>query len=892
MTDLLEDTFVKPAYVNQPPAYSSLLPKVRKVCELLGETLEPEQEYAIEVLTGRRADGRPASLSAAVICARQNLKALDISTPLLTSRGWVTMGTVQPGDEVYHPAGHLTRVVGVSPIRIGHMCYRVTTTDGRSVIADAGHLWTVIDKRHSTGGRRTPRSFVTKTITTAEMLEMGLSRLVTGGRTSVAAGKAYATNEYRFALPTQEPLKSPDVDLPIDPYLFGVWLGDGTSIRSEMTVGSKDLEHVVAEVAKVAIVTRTKQDPRTGAWGVWFKLDARMREGFESQIRRLGVYANKHVPDIYLAAGTHQREALLQGLMDSDGMIESQRSQASFTSTRKPLAEAVLYLARSLGWRAAMQEGRAILNGKDVGSKWFVSFTSKQSDPFVPFRLPRKVARIQPLDGGKGRSTVSIARIEQVESVPVRCIKVESPDGLFLAGRDLIATHNTYCLERIVLTLMLEPNSSVKLILWTSQQLTTCDETFDHFVHWFAGRDPKTDKLLYPFLAKRLDPEAVGDGIDRGKGTKKIVLKGNRRLLFKARSPKSGQGLSGDVVVLDEAFAVEPEHTAALVPTLSTRPQAMLLYGSSAGHEESESLRIVRDLGRKGGKGAPAYVEWCAPGSFDEPGCAEPGCQHLINFPGCALDNKENIRAANPMAGRRITWEYLENERYILQPPEKFARERLGWWDNALSDLQPISVEAWEALIWDVDRNGPPPSGDPCFFVDCSPNLRSASIAGATSQFGRPYVKMAAYRTGTDWLPAAVEELRVKYPRAKWMFESNSPFSALADHNEALKRWEFGADEDGKWPGIVVETPFTANDMARGCGHLQKLVNDELMAHSGDPVVIAALRSAIKRDMGDPGLWSWGRKKSGGDISPLVSTTGALWLLESQPNNTFFFSKR
>src|SRR5215207_2476340 len=484
---------------------------------------------------------------------------------------------------------------------------------------------------------------------------------------------------------------------------------------------------------------------------------------------------------------------------------------------------------------------------------------------------------------------------EELEPEQEYCIGVltgRKPDGtpVTLSGAVICARQNlkTYCLERIVLTLLLEPKSDVELILWTSQQLDTCDETFGHFKHWFVGRDPVTDKLLWPMLNKRLDTDAVGDGIDSGKGSKTISLKGNRRLKFKARSPRSGQGLSGDVVVFDEAFALESEHTSALIPTLTTRRQAMVLYGSSAGHEESEVLRGVRDRGRKGGPGAPAYLEWCAPGNFDDPGCGEPGCQHLIGFPGCVLDKPEYLQAANPMLGRRITWDYMVDERYELQPPSKFARERLGWHDNPLDDLQPIDVEAWDALAADA----PQTDADPYFFIDCSPNLKSASIAGATSYFGRQYVKMAEYRSGTSWLAEKVEELRAKYPRAKWMFESNSPFSALANENEGLKRWEFGADEKLGWPGIVVETPFTANDMARGCVHLQKQVNDELVNHSGDPVVRAALQSAIKRDMGDPGLWSWGRKKSGGDISPLVSTTGALWLLESQPANTFFFARR
>jgi hypothetical protein len=63
--------------------------------------------------------------------------------------------------------------------------------------------------------------------------------------------------------------------------------------------------------------------------------------------------------------------------------------------------------------------------------------------------------------------------------------------------------------------------------------------------------------------------------------------------------------------------------------------------------------------------------------------------------------------------------------------------------------------------------------------------------------------------------------------------------------------------------------------------HLQKLVANGAMSHSGDSVFEVALKAAVKRDVGDPGLWAWGRRKSSGDISPLVAATGALWLLET-----------
>ena len=166
-------------------------------------------------------------------------------------------------------------------------------------------------------------------------------------------------------------------------------------------------------------------------------------ETLSARLRALGVLGNKHVPGIYLTAGDRQRESLLQGLVDTDGSIDPRRGQVEFCSTLRPLADAALYLARSLGWRATLRTGRATLNGRDHGTKYRVFFTPKTCDPFCPVRLPRKVARITGTDGGKGRATLSIASIEPVSSRPVRCIQVGSPDGLFLAGRDLIPTHNS-----------------------------------------------------------------------------------------------------------------------------------------------------------------------------------------------------------------------------------------------------------------------------------------------------------------------------------------------------------------------------------------------------------------------------------------------------------------
>lgn len=382
-----------------------------------------------------------------------------------------------------------------------------------------------------------------------------------------------------------------------------------------------------------------------------------------------------------------------------------------------------------------------------------------------------------------------------------------------------------------------------------------------------------------PALNRRLKP----NGVHYGAADRSITLKTGQQLIFKARTKGGGRGLSAPKLVLDEAFALKPEHIGAIRPVMSVQPDPQILYGSSAGLAESEVLRGIRDRGRPGISDRLAYLEW----GTDPGGCADPVCDHRFGYAkGCALDDVENWRAANPLLervrpnGTGLDLKTVQGEREQM-PPAEFARERLGWWDDPLDELQPISPEDWAKFgVDDV------PEGEPRFFLDCSPNLRSATIAGAVLWDGKPHVSLADYKQGTHWVPGRVEELRRKYPNAKWQFEHTGPASALAEYNSELGKWTLAAEKNTEPPltGVWVGHPFNGTEMARGCGHLQGLVKDAKLTHSGDRMIESALRNSVKRDVGDPGLWAWGRKKSSGDISPLVAVTGALWLLNLQPS--------
>ena len=72
-------------------------------------------------------------------------KALALDTPLATPAGWTTMGEVKVGDTLFDERGCPCRVILKSEVFIDHDCYRVTFSDGESIVCDAGHLWQVED---------------------------------------------------------------------------------------------------------------------------------------------------------------------------------------------------------------------------------------------------------------------------------------------------------------------------------------------------------------------------------------------------------------------------------------------------------------------------------------------------------------------------------------------------------------------------------------------------------------------------------------------------------------------------------------------------------------------------------------------------------------------------
>jgi len=842
--------------------------------EITGEPFDPWQEWTVKHALELMPDGSFRFRIVLIVVARQNGKALDISTELPTSRGFVAMADIREGDEVYHPDGHLTRVIAVSDVMQDRDCYRVTTTDGRSVIADRDHLWTVIDKRRAKS--KGPRGAVVRTyepvvMTTGEMASAGTSRCKTGSRTSTTAGKTYATNEYRFTLPAQQPLESPDIPLPIAPYTLGAWLGDGHSASTSITCFDGEILDAI-RADGYAIIPRTKH----GAYQISNEPERarRLEEGrklvlgigveraaahvgvgkdallgvpgvplgrrsllpapevpmgryktVQEILRDMGVLGSKHVPDAYLTAGASQREALLQGLLDTDGTIDPVRGQIEFCSTSRPLADAVLYLARSLGWRATLREGRATLYGKDCGPKYRVFFTPKTTDPFCPFRLPRKIARIRDLDGGKGRMTVSIASIEPVESRPVRCIQVESPDGLFLAGRDLIPTHNSHLKRGVSLWRMyMHPRSRIQGV---AQEVTLARE------QWNMCQD---------LIHASPDLDAEWGDVRNVNGDEYFWLANGSRYKIGAANRKAGRGQSNDEVNIDELREQRDWRAwAALSKTTMARENSQIWCMSNAGDDESVVLNQLLDVARAGTDPTIFLAEYAAPDD-------------------CELDDWDAIRHANPNLGRRISADAIRTS-LTTDPPEVFRTEVLC--QRVRKIRSAIDGSRWAACAdpagtFDMRR------GKVHACIDVAPDGGHVTLAvGQLTADQRVRVAIAGAWDSTEAARAELEKLLNKIRPRSTAWYPSGPAAALA----TILRKRQGAVE------------LTGGAVSEVCQELADIIKAARIVHPGDALLDDHILEAEKLKTGD----GWRFARSGGHVDGAYACAGVVRQVLTQP---------
>lgn len=380
-----------------------------------GETriIKKDTGGRFEVLTASEAssEGDPASF---IILN----EALALDTPIPTPDGWTTVEKIEAGDFVLSPDGLPTGVTKTTEVFHGRPCYRVTFRDGDSIIADAGHLWVA----ERTG---TPTKIgALKARTTQEMFESG----------------------WTFRVPCTAPVKLPEAELPVDPYVLGAWLGDGCRNSLMFSTAGEDLPWWLEEFARLGVPARhlpNRSRPTAEQFTIagnphdWSHRGA----GYRALLVKLGIYENKRIPDMYLRGSIDQRLSLLQGLVDTDGCVDNKDGRVIFCNTNKNLADGVAELARSLG-HIVHVNCREDNRKESYLPVWRVEWMGDANLPSA--RMPRKRDRLHvPTSRQLASRWQYIKSIEPVDSVPVKCISVDSADHLFLAGQ-WKTTHNSH----------------------------------------------------------------------------------------------------------------------------------------------------------------------------------------------------------------------------------------------------------------------------------------------------------------------------------------------------------------------------------------------------------------------------------------------------------------
>ena len=335
-------------------------------------------------------------------------KLLADDTPVLTTEGWKKHGDLRVGDKVFNHLGQAVKVTHVFPKNYAE--YEITFSNNEKILAHGDHEWVLYDR-----SRNCQRIVETK--------ELANTRLWYGKR-----GKR--GSRCRFGLPLRKPIEGIYKDLPVNPYVLGVWLGDGTEVKPTITIHEKDNE-VIRELEKHYVISK-KYELSEGTYAYHFL-------GLRQDLQKLGMCHSrkkwgKRIPEIYLTAHIEQRLELLAGLIDTDGNLNGRKYKIS--TINEELRDDIVKLISTFGWRTSVMVEEPKLSTGNIQGKSHVYKIQFTPDIEIPTRLKRK--QLKPF--GKQRR-IYVTDIRKIEPVKGNCIEVEG--GIYLVGKTMIPTHNS-----------------------------------------------------------------------------------------------------------------------------------------------------------------------------------------------------------------------------------------------------------------------------------------------------------------------------------------------------------------------------------------------------------------------------------------------------------------
>ncbi|MFC3454015.1 hypothetical protein [Amycolatopsis speibonae] len=396
-----------------------------------------------------------------------------------------------------------------------------------------------------------------------------------------------------------------------------------------------------------------------------------------------------------------------------------------------------------------------------------------------------------------------------------------------------------------------------QLIMWSAHEVKTALEAFRRLKALLVGLGEMLNENL-------IEIDGLHIKVNNTNGSEGFELfdpsdpkRPSQRVKFIARSKGSGRGFSGDVNIIDEAFAYTDEQHSALKFTMAARPNPQMIYTSSPPltGDTGPILFRLRTRAESSTTGNLGFRDWGAEGNASELG-------HLD------LDSRDLWARTNPGYGIRIDEETVQDERDSVRE-ENFAIERIGVWPKQISGGGAIDMGVWRGKLLDP---GSKRHGDVALAVDIAPKRDYAAIGiYGNREDGLGHGQIVEYQPGTDWLVDAV---------VKWR-SALDPLAVVMGRGTAasieveLKKQGIARPEDLEKPKRGELHVLTATQMSGAVGQLLDAVKQGSFRHTGQRELDNSAEGARAKQNGDSLVWEL--KNSAADTSPIVTVTGARW---------------
>lgn len=364
-------------------------------------------------------------------------KAQPLYSKVLTPNGFVNMGDIKVGMRVMGEDGKPYNVLGVYP-QGKRDIYELKFSDGSTCRCSDNHLWTMYNRN---------KRYKKVTLPLSDIIDGGLFREC----------KSIGCKQWTYQLPKIYPIEFVSKEVPINPWLFGFLLGDGSFRNHKVSVSIYEddvYNKCLSILVKDGFSLSKASDKLCGDLNI---IDTRFNHKTLELSRKDGIFGNrltqaiydlgllehysynKFIPEIYKNNSYDVRLAVLVGLYDADGYTN--KSSCCLSVSSKQLAEDVVYLVRSLGGTCSCSEHSTSFTsseGKKAGRNNF-EMVIKLPEGMLPFSSSKHKSRYALPHTTPYRSLREISYIGKEEC---QCIYVSNPTHLYITD-DFIPTHNT-----------------------------------------------------------------------------------------------------------------------------------------------------------------------------------------------------------------------------------------------------------------------------------------------------------------------------------------------------------------------------------------------------------------------------------------------------------------